>query len=156
MTATYDPKAIHVVIGGSLVSGYASDTFVRVKFNGNTMLQVVGCDGEVARIQSVDKTAFIELILMQTAPFNQLLQLYAQLDRLNGGGIFTASVKDTSGNIIHSTPHAWVMEVPEYAYGAKAGVRAWHLKCASLDQDQVDDVQQPFTPPQFSGFSNLA
>lgn len=134
-TATYDAAATAIVVDGLLVTGYAPDTFVEVEYNENKIERVVGAEGEVTRKRSTDRTGRIALTLTQASDFNSTLLEYAKSDRKDGSGVFSVSVKDDTGRVLHSSPLAWVREVPKFGYGVKAGTRAWIIETAEMDQD---------------------
>lgn len=135
MLYQYDPKSIIITLVNTassvstIITGYAPDAFVEAKFNNNEIKAIRGCEGEVSRSASLDKSGLIILTLLLTSPSNAVLQTYRDLDKKNGTGIFSFQIKDLFGSSLIVCPSTWVMKVPTYNYSAKIDNRVWELEC---------------------------
>mgnify|MGYP003652755452 CR=1 FL=1 len=61
---TYSPKDITVIVAGTIITGFAEDTFVTLERDSEAFVKIVGADGEVARSASADLSGTIVLIVM--------------------------------------------------------------------------------------------
>lgn len=133
---SYDSNEVVIVINGLTVTGYTDGTFVKVAYNANQIEEVVGAEGEVTRVPSNDRSATVEITLMQTSSSNATLMVLGQQDRKDGSGIFSILVKGNNGEVLHSGNRAWIKKLPEYSYGKQAENRIWVISVAELLREQ--------------------
>lgn len=123
---TYKPSEVHVVAVGIPITGdYAADTFCTIKKTVPRYSLYVGANGDVCRVQSMNETAQMSLILMQSSYLNALLSGIVMGDRLLASGILPSTVKDMNGLSIHNFSKSWVIDDPEAGFAAGVGTRTW-------------------------------
>lgn len=129
---TYSPKDVSVIVAGTIISGFAEDTFVSIERDSDAFTKVVGADGEVSRTASADLSGTITITLLATSASNDILSALAIADQLTLSGEFPVLIKDEFGNSIHTAPSAWIMKQAAKEYGAEIGETEWVLQCSEL------------------------
>lgn len=94
---TYSVGDVVLVVGGSLISGFADGTFVTVEREVDAMTKVVGADGEVSRTRSANYSGMLTATLKQTSDSNRILASYAMLDEAGGSGVVDVLLSDKIG-----------------------------------------------------------
>jgi hypothetical protein len=129
---TLDPKAVQIIVGGAIISGFADGSFVRIGRRNNAYELVVGADGEGTRTKSNDRSGFFEIELMQTSESNSYLTSLAIADELNNAGAVPVLVKDAQGFSIHAAETAFIEKTPDADYAKTATTRVWRLVTENL------------------------
>jgi len=132
--ATFDPKKVAVIVGGKPISGFASDSFVKVTRTTNTWEKVTGVDGLTTRIRQGDKSGRIEITLMQSSPDNDYFSGLCDLDEATGGGVVPILIKDLLGTSLDHTPAAWIVKPVDTEFGKSSKDRVWAFECVDLDK----------------------
>ena len=127
MVKTYDPKKVLIACGTHSVTGLADDAFVSVEPAGEGVTKKVGCDGEIVRSISPDKTSTVKITLLQTSDSNSFLQQMYNQDQQNGDGIFPLMIQDLMGGVLFSAEEAWVAEQSTFARGKADTNREWEI-----------------------------
>lgn len=124
---TYAANQILIALGSHSVSGLADDSFVGIESNGDGIMKKVGCDGEVVRAVSPDKTYKVKIALLQTSDTNSFLQNQYDMDMANGEGMFSILIKDLKGGLLFSSDSAWVTRPAARSYGKDSNNREWEI-----------------------------
>ena len=127
MVKTYDCKKVLMAFGNHAVTGWADDSFITISSSGDGFTKKTGCDGEVVRSVSPDKTYSIKLSLLQTSESNTWMQNRYNMDRETGEGMFPVLIKDLMGGLLFSAEQAWVVKPADRGYGKEAGNREWQI-----------------------------
>lgn len=133
---TYNPQEVTVAFGSHIVSGYAEDSFVTIDPNGDGVTKKVGCDGEIVRSISPDRTYIVKISLLQTSDTNSWLQKRVKKDRKDGSGAFPILVKDLKGGLVFSADAAWPKGPASRGYGKEAGNREWEIHTGEGELDE--------------------
>jgi len=148
-TKDYDPYKVAITINGQTVEGYADGTFISVSRNNQTCTVQSGASGEAARSKSNDRTGTVELTLMQTSAFNDILSglFFADETGTLNAGKFLFSLIDLNGSTILGADQMWVQQPPTVEYGKELGDRVWTLETGNLffynvggENDTFDNV----------------
>lgn len=134
---TYNPKQVIVTLGGHIVSGYAEDSFVSIEGNGDGITRKVGCNGEIVRSVSPDRTFNVKISLLQTSETNSWLQNMQSLDIDTGEGMFSIEVKDLRGGTLFFAADAWIVKPAARGYGRESSNREWDIQTG--DGEIVED-----------------
>ncbi len=129
---TYDAKAISVIFGGRIFTGFAEDAKVSVTRTNDSFSMKSGVDGEVTRSKSNDRSGTVTISLMQTSSDNDFLSGIVAGDELSNTGILPVIIKDNNGTTLHTAPEAWVRKPADDADTKEAGSREWNIDCANL------------------------
>ena len=133
MVKTYNPKEVSISLGSHLVTGYADDSFITIDPNGDGVTKKVGCDGEIVRSVSPDKTYIVKVVVLQQSDTNSFLQnCYAQ-DIKTGDAMFPILIKDLKGNMVFSSEAAWVVRPASRGYGRESANREWEIHTGEAD-----------------------
>ncbi len=127
MSKAYNPKEIVISLGNHMVTGVAEDSFVSIEQNGDGMTKKVGCDGEIVRSISPDRTYVVKLTLLQYSDTNSYLQNRYRQDQETGDGMFPILIKDLKGDLVFSSDAAWPAKAAPRSYGKESGNREWEL-----------------------------
>jgi hypothetical protein len=132
----YDAAQVTVCLMGILVdSGFAEGEFLTIKQNAPDYEIVVGTDGQVTRSRTNNRSAEIELKLMQTSDGNTLLSAMSNTGLLtaNGSDIGILLVRDRiSGLCMYTAQNCWIAKPPDVTMDIKATSRVWTLNVDSL------------------------
>jgi hypothetical protein len=124
---TYNPQEVTVALGNHIVTGFADDSFISIDPTGDRITKKVGCDGEIVRSVSPDKTYTVKLSLLQTSESNRFLQNKHEQDMTTGDGTYPILIKDLKGGLVFSSESAWAKGPASRGFGKEAGNREWEL-----------------------------
>lgn len=133
MVKTYDPKAVAVIFGGKIITGFGDGTFVVVERNEQTFNLKVGVDGEGTRAKSNNKSGKITLTLMQSSSSNDDLSAFAAADELSNTGVAPCLIKDSNGTTVCAAATAWIQKPANVEDAKEVGTRTW-----VIESDEVD------------------
>ncbi len=133
MVFTYDPKQVSMIVGGKIGHGFADGTFIKLSRNEQAFNLKVGVDGEGTRAKSNNKSGKIEITLMQSSSFNDVLSAYAAADELSNSGAVPVIFKDNSGRTLATALTAWVQKYPDAEFAKETSTRAWTLETDELN-----------------------
>ena len=136
---TYDPEQIQVIVGGTLVGGFAEDEFVEVERDVDSYTKYVGCGGEVARILNANRSGRVTLRLMQSSPSNDELSLLEELGEIAvlagvgvGIGAVPLLIRDRGGSTLFTAVFCWPKRFPKVIWKKEVEVREWVLDTSTL------------------------
>jgi len=129
---TYSPEDVTITVGGSIITGYADGTFVKVARDDDAYKKVVGADGEISRTKSPNRGGYVELTLKQDSDSNAILGGYAALDEATGDGIVPVLVKD---NLDYTAigSKGWVRKLPDMERGKDLANMVWTIDIAKFE-----------------------
>ena len=64
---TYDPKKVNVIVGGRVITGFASDGVVTLAKSEDSVTPSVGAKGDVTYSENANESGTVSLTLMSTA-----------------------------------------------------------------------------------------
>ncbi len=129
---TYDSTQVSLIIGVTPITGYARDTGIKVTFEDNQFSVVKDNRGNTIRSKLNGTDALIEVNLTQDSISNDLLSNYAEADRLNNAGTFSAFLKDSNGTSLFQSASAWIEERPEPTFALELGVNTWIIRAINI------------------------
>lgn len=133
--ATYNPKEVHVILGGHPITGFADGTFVEVEFDSQQWNKVTGADAFTSRAKSNDYGGKVTITLLSTSPGNDIISTLWNKDRKDSSGVVPLMIKDASGRTKWSAKNAWVQQMPNQSFSKETEERAWVIDCAELIGD---------------------
>jgi hypothetical protein len=131
-TKTYDPKKIHFSFAGSILTGYAPDTFLEVERDEDAYTKQVGATGEVVRSRNNNRGGKITLTLMADSASNDILSAIAAADEVGNAGVAPVLGEDANGTTLFSGANAWIQKMPKVERGKEAGTVQWAFDVAEL------------------------
>lgn len=132
-TALYNGKEVHVIVGGNLITGFATGSIAKVARNEDAFTFQANADGGGTRSKSNNRSGTITITLAQTSPSNDVLSTLALLDETANQGAVPVLVKDSLGRSVFSAQQAWVRKLPDSDFGVESGEREWALECGDLE-----------------------
>lgn len=129
---TYNPGKVQVIVGGAILTGFASGTFVKVSRSEDEFKGYAGTTGEQSRAAVLDKSGMCEVTLASTSPDNALLEAITAADRVTGGAPIPIMVRDRSGTTLFFTETGWLQKVPDREFGAEVVGVAWQFRMADV------------------------
>lgn len=133
-TKDYDPKKVTIALGAHVAEGFSDGTFISVSRNSQTWTVTSGASGEHARSKSNDRTATVELTLMQTSKTNDFLSAQMLLDEgPTNAGKFTFGMIDANGTTVLATVEMWVQQPPTVENAKELSDRTWTLECGDME-----------------------
>lgn len=134
MLNSYSPKEVNVSFNGIAITGFAPDSFIRIRRNSDVLYETVGSQGELSLTKNADKTGEIEIELLQTAESN--IELSALLFGTEfGGGLIPVGeivIEDPSGSNLTVAHNAYIKMTPEIDLGNEQNSRTWTFGCEEL------------------------
>lgn len=155
-TKDYDPKKVKILLGGHLVGGFSDGTFLSISTNNPLWTLAAGASGEFARSKSNDKSATIEITLMQTSISNNVLSSFALSDTTSNTGKFLLTIVDENGFSAYTAAEAWVQQMPSVSYGKEISDVSWTIETGCLSPHfaggtTVDEGVNVFTDANIYG-----
>ena len=151
MLTSYSPKDVNVSFNGIALTGFAPDSFIRIRRNSEVVMETVGAQGELSLTKNADKTGEVEVELMQTSESN--IALSALLfttefvsDLIPVGEII---ITDPSGSNLTLAHNAYIKAAPEIDLGNDQNTRVWKFGCEQLVYTSVPSGYSP----SFSGIT---
>lgn len=134
MLPSYSPKDVKVSFNGFAITGFAPDSFIRLRRNSDILAETVGSAGELSLTKIADRTGEVEIDLMQTAESNLLLSAVA-LATENGAPITVGvlMIQDPSGSVLGTALNAFIKSHPEIELGASQNSKTWTFGCEVLE-----------------------
>ncbi len=130
---TFDPKDVVVIVGGSIIGGFADGEFIRVSRSSDAYTKVTGSDGVISRSKSNDRSGEMTIILAQTSPSNDVLSLIHAADEATNAGVVPVAVRDLSGRSTFVSAFAWIRKSPDASFGKEITNREWTLDLADYN-----------------------
>ncbi len=129
---TFDPKGVHLVYGGALITGYAEGSMIRVEYNEDRYNLTVGNDGLAMRNKTNNESGRITVSLMPNSPGNAIFQGAQDLDKRANAGALPLVLTDTSTGDKWTGEGAWIMKDPGRDMQKTIQAVEWVLECDSL------------------------
>lgn len=131
---TYDPAAIALNVGGYLVTGFETGTFITLSRNVTNFDLKISVDGAIGeRVKHNDKSALLTITLSQTSPANAVLSRLAARDEDDSSGIVPVSISDTlAPDTEFATGKAWVEKPADAVFADDTQGRQWLIKFAEV------------------------
>lgn len=133
MLHSYDPKQVSVIGGGKVASGFGENSLVKFGRMQDAFALKIGVDGEGTRAKSNDKSGFIEITLMNSSSFNDVLSGYSAADELSGTGVVPWFIKDNSGRTLATCLNGWVKKMPDKEFVKAPNEITWRIETEELN-----------------------
>ena len=134
-TYVYDANQVAVSFFGIPIdSGYDEDEFLTIVQNEDDFSEIVGADGSAIICATNNRTATIQLKLLQSSSGNDKLSAIRliQISQQNGTGMGPFLVKDMLGTSIFTALHTYIKKPPDVAYARAGKARVWTMGCTDL------------------------
>lgn len=131
----YSPQFVTVSFNGVILTGFADGTFVEVEREDDAFTKRVGSQGDVVRVQSMNRSGKITVTLQNQSPTNDILAAFALTDEQTGLGTGTIQIKDKNTASIDPlavSGVAWIMKLPKIDRAKEATNSVWVFECAQL------------------------
>lgn len=130
---TYDSKEVNLVVGGVVITGVASGTWLTAERTEDDFTEYVGAKGEVALAETNNRTGEISVTLDNTSPSCDYL--YGLSKRRGKNALVSVAIVDANeeGGIRVSAPQARVRRPANYEGGREISEREFTIFCADLD-----------------------
>lgn len=128
---TYDPLDVNVIVGSTILTGFADGTFVKVEADEDSYTPYVGAKGEVVRARNANKMGTITVTLSQDSPSNSYL---SKLER--GLDTFSTSVVDQNFDTTSGGNDCWIQKKSSPEYGKDVADREWVIVVPVLAIDE--------------------
>lgn len=139
---TYSPKDVQLIISGYQISGWDSISISRPD---KSVTIVKGIRGKHTRTINADTSALISVRLIQTVQSNDVLSEIHELDRQNGTGRLTLTLKDLSGRSVFSSNEAFITGYPTVTFSGNFEYRLWSIFCQTTSPHVVGGNSRPTT-----------
>lgn len=110
--ASYDPKKVNVIVGGRIITGFASDGVVTLTKNEDSVTPSVGAKGDVTYSENANESGTVAVTLMSTSSsLSYLRGLEARRRAVN----VTISDVNSSDGFVMSEGNCRIMKMPDTA-----------------------------------------
>lgn len=137
---TYTPDQVIIEFDGTIIRGFAPDTFVEVERDEDGFMKLTGTLGDVARSRNLNYGGKITITLMAVSPTNDELSILAEEDEFEGDGYGSLFVKDLNGGTLCHAETAWVLKWPKIDRSKESGTITWVFDCADIEIDASGNV----------------
>jgi len=127
----FDPKQMQISFGLHTIKDVA-DTFLSVSFDEPRFSLVMGIDGDSTRVRNQNRSATIELTLMQGSLSNDYLSGFLTVDELSGVSVFPFFAKDQNSNNTILAPSCFITGMPSHTYGTNGNNVVWRFRTDNL------------------------
>lgn len=128
MADTYDPKEVSAIVGGHIVDGYADGQFIEIQRDEDAFDLTIGSNGAGARAKSNNKSATVNIALLQSSDSNDVFSGFALADELNGGGQIAFILKDNNGRTLCAAGTLWVQKFANVVFDRTIQSREWAFR----------------------------
>ena len=128
MSKEFDPKEVSIIFAGHTIQGYADGTFALWSQRKDSSAITVGADGEGVEVYSNDKSADLNITLLQSSLSNDFLSA-AHNSRLRGPCL----IKDNNGTTLGAAPIASVKRNSDVEFSNENTDREWSIQSAAWD-----------------------
>lgn len=134
-----DPSKVVLTVGFRLINGgFAKGEFATIKRNAPLFGLVVGSSGDASRSKSNDRSAKMNIKLLQTSPFNSYFAGLFLLDQGTGISPFPFSLTDIPQAENHVAVQAWITKMPDAMMSNEDVPRDWEF--------ETNDMETLFVP----------
>lgn len=132
MTIRYfDPKQMTILFGVHKIVDVA-ETFLSVSFDEPRFRLVSGIDGDSTRIRNQNRSATIEVTLLQSSLSNDYLSGFLTVDELTGVSVLPFFAKDDNSNNTIIAPSCFIEGMPSHTYGTTGNNQVWRFRTDNL------------------------
>lgn len=152
---TYDPSAVYLSMGESILVGWNSIAINRDSF---PILTVKGIRGKHTRTLSYDTSATVRISLPSGSEWNSIFSALLTADLKNGTSRCELMLKDTGGTSLFKSSEAFVTNYADVIFDNNLSERLWIIQCLSTDVYNVGNTTTPagsLLDSISSGISNL-
>lgn len=128
---TYDPLDVNVVVNGTILTGFADGTMIKVEKDEDRYTAKVGTKGEVARARNANEMGKVTVTLSQDSPSNSYL---SQLEK--GKDTFPVNVVDQNFGVTSGGNDGWILKNPGVEYGKEVSNREWVFVIPKMKIDE--------------------
>lgn len=128
----YDPANVKLVVGTTLVEGFAEGSFCNLEFNEDLFSLQVGSDGESARSKKNNMSGRLTIRLMPGAAANIPLGIQLNADRALGAGIAPFKLTDLSTGTTFSAANSWIVKDPGHDFQTEAQAKEWVIESDNI------------------------
>lgn len=138
MAYLYDPKEVHVDLGGMTLMGFSPDNFLEIVPTSAIVKTVEGLDGRSSLSLSPAKSATCNITLQMMSESNLLLTALTQaqtLDPTNTALRLSLTISDASNSLLCSLSGCTIVELPvqSYSKSATGQSRVWSIFCERME-----------------------
>lgn len=131
---TYSFENTSCLLAGVPLEGFSdSDSAIKISYDEDHVSLRVGNDGAAVRSISANKSATIELEVLEGSMADMELGALYLIDRSTGAGAVPWAFSDPASGSSHATESIWIQKPPESSYGGPAGVKLWTLRTHKLN-----------------------
>lgn len=134
-TKAYDARDVIITWGEIELEGAAPGTVVTIAYDTEAVKKTVGAQGFVVATVMANDGGSVTWVASQASPTNDRLSAVAALQRRRGVGLIKKPilVKHVNGTTLALGPEAWIMKVPDAAFGEEHQDREWKFDVAHLN-----------------------
>lgn len=132
----YDPLKLAVSFKGNQITDFAPGTFLEVSPNKDEFSLQVGSGGQGALTRNPDRSGRVTITLDPRSPQNDLLNGYANANRLGTAGFGEFQAKDLIGTTLVIAARAWIVKKPELSFGGESQApNKWVFETDRLEEN---------------------
>jgi hypothetical protein len=133
--ANYDATQVDLLLCGIPVDGGLADgVFISIKQNQDDYGMTKGADGSTVRYATNDRSATVEVTLLQTAKANSLFAALRTAGLLVPGGADIAPfmIRDKLGTCVYAGKECWIQKPPDVDFDRKDTERKWIIQVPNM------------------------
>lgn len=138
---TFSPQTLSIVISQQstgithVLSGFVENSMVSVAREMDAFTPYTGADNTPSRVFNPNSSVAITVSLAQTSNSNAVLSwLYTNdINQLNDAGLFSITIKDTSGQTLIYAEEAYISKLPDASFTTSIENRDWVITAVRSD-----------------------
>lgn len=126
--ATYDPRLVTVTFNGLVISGFGTDSIIKVARAEDSWFYKPSASGSGARSRNPNRQGAIEITLHNKSPSMAVLSAILVADELRGEGVGEFLVKDGSTSTsLCQARNAWILKPADWERQKEVGETVWTM-----------------------------
>ena len=133
---TYDPSKVTLTIGGTTVTGFATDTKITISRTNGIAGRTEGVDGDLSINIDPRTSGTLVFSLLHNAAFNDLVYAWLEVVRTSGNPVAPLYFEDPSGQYVDTV--CWFETQGDYTMSQETSNLDWTLGIADATLRPVD------------------
>lgn len=132
--STFDPNEVDVIVDGFVITGFGDASDVISVIRGDDAWKLIqGTDGDSIFVKMRKKGGIVALKLLQSSASNDTLSTIENAAEIGIAVPVAIGIRDNNGTSLVAASKAFIMKIPDLAWGNDANDRVWPILCADLD-----------------------
>jgi len=139
-TRNYSLDDVYLTIAGQLITEFSDGDAIEIEYDEDDTVETQGTHGSVMVSERPNNIVSCTIRLMQGSPLNSFMWDLRKSKRMSGQISFDFMMRDNRGELMVTTPQAWIKKPAALGTGTEPGNREWTLKLSSPQPKDGENV----------------